>query len=47
MKKGNKAMQTRESILARIALLEARDRDNQNIVKKLKRKLRAMENAAK
>lgn len=36
-------MQTREMIEARIALLESRGRENQNIIKKLKRKIRAME----
>ena len=35
-------MQTREMIEARIALLESRGRENQNIIKKLKRKLRAL-----
>lgn len=35
-------MQTREMIEARIALLESRGTDNKNIIKKLKRKLRAL-----
>ena len=37
-------MKTVEMIKLRIALLESRKRDNQNIVAKLKRELRRMEN---
>lgn len=37
-------MKTIESIKARIALLESRNRDNANIIRKLRRRLRALEN---
>lgn len=36
-------MKTIESIQARIALLESRNRDNGNIIRKLRRQLRALE----
>ena len=36
-------MKTQEAILIRIALLEARNRENGRIVRKLKRKLRALQ----
>ena len=36
-------MKTIEALKARIDLLEARKRDNGNIVKKLKRQIRALE----
>lgn len=35
---------TKEMIINRIALLEERHRENQNIIAKLKRQLRALEN---
>ena len=38
-------MKTIEALQARIALLEGRKRDNGKIVKKLRRKIRALERA--
>ena len=40
-------MANESSIQIRIALLESRKRDSGNIIKKLKRKLRALQKAAK